>query len=700
MSSSDGEILDYDKFEVHMERYVGDESFSLEEDSDEYEEEEDFASLYNSDLSDFSMAEYTIPDDMDKSIIEKLEIENEFWNISMENVDKISNRLLEFLKKKKSNQVFVIQLFDTVALAKPKLIKPLERVFSSIIDHIPIDKNMEWESPYFNNYLNELNKNSHKKFSSSAALFEKTEFLYPRDTYEYYAAWDDLDGLQKLELSREDIETVGGLLINIAARFASVKVFKYLVNSINIEITQETFNSAVQGGDLFIVRYCLNHNQDPLEPLDIAVRCNNFQLVEWMISEYNILPSFYAPLQRSNCKYFFPLLPRMNYVSSIDMIQAISSALKSGYEEIALYLLKNYHKLHHMSQSIILWMAVGAYEEFNSAFFDLPNFDIIFKHCVSGFFLPLADNNPELLGKYINHPKLTKYFDDIITLATTSFNIVLYLQKSGLKFQERFKELYHGEFYTVFYTNKENIKEIYSLKKSRPERAKVFNELIENTNNITEKEYNFILTKLIGYSYEFASCFLQNPKFKQFNERIVFDRLDLLYNFIYEHDIRSQFCLTTYPQEHLQFILDLSPHVDKFNPHKSPFHHKFKTRIDFYQILLKIIPNINIRNFRCQTVLHYHCGIKNYSFAQQIITEYKDININARNSKGVTPLMLLTIQYRNGKEYLLNLIKQMLIKGADPNIKSCKGVSSVDIAKNNRRKEDLIELFANYSSKF
>lgn len=628
---------------------------------------------YNQNAADLCITEFTVPPDMDKSILEKIEIENSFWQISEETVDELAVRLRQYILKKNTNQLFVIQLFDSVALAKPKLVKPLGTLLSKVIDLIPIDSNLIWESSYLERYLASINLLVDKKVSYARSGRKYSEYLYHRRSFEYCAVWDDLELFQELELQDTTHELDYKSYLKLAAQFASVNVFKYLVNSVKIDIDQEVFNNAVVGGDLFIVRYCLKYNKKPQDPLDNAVKCNNLQLVEWLISEYNILPSFFAPLQRHTSTFFMAMLPRAKYVPAIYMSATIVAALKSGYDEIAMYLIKHYGTAELRYMEMTTWMCTGGYDGFIDYFLSQELSDNVIKNIVVPFFENIASNHPNLIGKYISHPKFANYLLQIIDVATNNANLAYFLQNSDIDFQNIYFNRHRNEFYLDLYHR--------SIMKNED-----FIKLLQNTKEISLDVFTKVFCHLACYKPEQAKIWFRYPNFAAQASQCAISRYKLVNEMIQANK---------FDEEILDLVYSL-PLLAKFNPRISPFHiiHS-KTVNKTYIACLQREKNKNLRDYASKTCLHYLIAHEKYSAAEKILKEVKDIDPNAKNSKGVSPLILATIHFRDNDQKLLDLITLMIDVGGNPNLKTAKGVSALDIARNTRRKTALIPLFEN-----
>lgn len=98
-------------------------------------------------------------------------------------------------------------------------------------------------------------------------------------------------------------------MFNIAARNGSIQIFKYLyVNK--AEFDRETFNSAIIGGNLEIIRICIQNNCSGVECVTTAAVYRPYDILEWLLENYvseenrlKELEKAYYEAVRSNCLY-------------------------------------------------------------------------------------------------------------------------------------------------------------------------------------------------------------------------------------------------------------------------------------------------------------------------------------------------------------------------------------------------------------
>ncbi|EAY16387.1 hypothetical protein TVAG_359960 [Trichomonas vaginalis G3] len=644
---------------------------------------------YNGDLMNFNLAEFTIPDEFPDSLREKFEIEQKFREISEDIVEELADKLEEFVKKSPSNQLFVIQIIDSVAIAKPKLVQLLAKVFSRIVQYVPIDSNLAWESGYLNNYLSKVGLNSHKHSGNTETDLGDDDILYPKDSIQYFTTIDDLESFQDFELKRscqqeeEELYFVEheGDLLCLAARFGSIRIFKYLLISGNIEITQNTFICAVKGGNIEIVRHCLKYNNDPLESMRTAIHCNNYQLVEWMIDEYQILPLIYAPLERNTLRYFFPLLDRIQFCTRQNISSAISYAFKSGYNEIGIYLLRKFAVPNMDYFGILMWMAIGQYKDEILEFLDLPITKQIMENYASSFISYIVDNCTFLIKDILKYEVIQNYFSAVLRGIMYNKSALQQLIDCEIDLGKIYKEKYGENMYNVIAGS------VAFLCETAYDNLDIFVKVLEKC-DISENFFQELVNNCLSCGcYQLFKFISSYEKFSSMKPYIDIDKS--------VRRIRGrEIDLETFKLA-LSLGSNYVPNREESGLHSTDLM-KFNKLC--YIELFRFFAEKNLVNFRNRknrTSFHIMIHNKLYDLAMEILNTFKGIDLNAKDSKGLTPLILAVSYFKNGRTELFNLIKLMISYGADPKIVSSKGKSALDYAESVPKKSELLQLFEN-----
>ncbi|EAY09529.1 hypothetical protein TVAG_102790 [Trichomonas vaginalis G3] len=510
-------------------------------------------------------------------------------------------------------------------------------------------------------------------------------FLYPKDTIMYHTVMDDLNSFQQEEVKHngapfskyvEFAENEESLL-DLAAKFGSVNIFKYLVMSHpEIPMSSQTFNSAVQGGNLEIIRYTMQYTKTSSVSLNKAVKFNNIELVDWMINEYQTLPSIYVTMINVT-RFFFPLLDRMKYSPIREQQFAIEAALTNGHEELALYILKKFGNGKMDFKSIINLMIDRDYDEFIKFFLELPY--ITKKKDIRSIIDNFIIANHPISKEYLSYQIFKQNIDVLAKYSMKNLNVFKFLYDNGFDLENFYFEKYGNNFYDQFHINSQELRD------ARPELADAFKIVLEKCTD-EAKILNQYLVKVLKSGNTYLLESLKNlKKFKKvLND---FDRDGFLLKFN-----------STLSTEFIGKMFEMMS-GNHYDPHKSLIHMVCRRalRFDHIDTIYSFYSEKNCLDFRSNTPFYLLVSCRKYDLALQILEKYfAEIDLNVKNSKGMTPLLLAVINYRNGNRRLYDLIYLMVKYGAEPEIQSAHGVTAISVIKNTNRKSDLHKLFPGY----
>lgn len=105
-------------------------------------------------------------------------------------------------------------------------------------------------------------------------------------------------------------------------------------------------------------------------------------------------------------------------------------------------------------------------------------------------------------------------------------------------------------------------------------------------------------------------------------------------------------------------------------------------KFDMIQLLVECGENVNARNKRGYTALHYAISLGRYDVVDYLINNNAEVNMLDHN--GMTPLMIAASAYPD--ENMLNIVKLLLINGADSSKTNKKLQTALQLSINNMNK--------------
>ncbi|EAY13673.1 hypothetical protein TVAG_388150 [Trichomonas vaginalis G3] len=149
-------------------------------------------------------------------------------------------------------------------------------------------------------------------------------------------------------------------VLDICAYFGSINCFKYLISKLDIKqiSSQNTFRCACIGGNMEIVRICVQNNlyRDILS-FAWAIRTHNDEIADWLAETTDFI-DLYHPTVSGNIKRVIPLLTQENLDDECKkLIGGISAACQISNIILARFILKHvrypYEHISPLYESIV-----------------------------------------------------------------------------------------------------------------------------------------------------------------------------------------------------------------------------------------------------------------------------------------------------------------------------------------------------------
>ena len=144
---------------------------------------------------------------------------------------------------------------------------------------------------------------------------------------------------------RKDINT-----LNVAAQYDNFELVEYLIDEYGIIPEQETLNNAAQSGNLELVKYFIDEYDiiPERETLNIAVHSGNLELVKYLINEYDITPQrrriLTLAVGTGNLELVKYIINKYNLEPNLDILTSrLRYDFRSRNLELMKYLIEGYN---------------------------------------------------------------------------------------------------------------------------------------------------------------------------------------------------------------------------------------------------------------------------------------------------------------------------------------------------------------------